>query len=173
MSEKDLKTWRRLYEAANLLMAQKPWELEDDQDYDFVTIEQRDGKPSVYCTLVGWLEKSHTISVYETNDALFDIIYQIEHEDIPWHQLSRYNKSLNVIFGDRDQLLPADRKMIEILGLKYRGRRAWPMFRAYEKGRYDRRLNVREAASLAEVIVQLAEVYACLLYTSPSPRDRG
>lgn len=160
MKDNDLKTWRRLYEAAELLKTQKPWELEDDHGYDFIEIEQKDGELSAYCTLVGWLEKSHTISIYESNDALFDIIYLMEHEGIPWHQGPRYNNCLNVIFGDRDLLLPADRKMIELLGLKFRGRRAWPMFRSYEKGRYDRRLNVREAARLAEVIEHLAQVYA-------------
>lgn len=158
MNEKDLNTWKRLYEAADLLKTQKPWELLDY--YDFVTVERKDGKSSAYCTVLGDLLKSHTISVYETEDALYDIIYELDNEDIPWHQATRYNNCLNVIFGDRDLLLPSDREMIDLVGQKYRGRKAWTLFRSLEKGRMDKMLNVEEAVRLTDVILQLSEAFA-------------
>jgi len=158
MNEKDLKTWRRLYEAADLLKVQKPWELIDD--YDFVTVELRGRKESAYCRVLGDLERAYMINVFESSDALFDAIYEMEHDEIPWHQNSRYINCLSVVYSDREILIPEDRKMIDLLGLKYRGRKAWPLFRTFEKGYVGMRLNVEEAARLAEVLEQLAPAIA-------------
>jgi hypothetical protein len=158
MNEKDLNTWKRLYEAANLLKVQKPWELIDD--YDFVTIELKGRKEAVYCRVLGELERAYMINVFESSDALFDAIYEMEHDEIPWHQNSRYINCLSVVYSDREILIPEDRKMIDLLGLKYRGRKAWPLFRSYEKGYAGTRLNAVEAARLAEVLEQLAPAIA-------------
>lgn len=153
MNQKDLKIWKRLYEAADLLKAQKPWELLDD--YDFVTVELPGGKEKAFCRVLGDLDNAYAISVYESSDALFDIIYLMESEELPWHQESRYNNCLNVIFSDRDGILPADREMLDLLGLRYRGRKAWTKFRVFEKGYDITRPNIREAARLAKVLEQL------------------
>nr|WP_207643942.1 hypothetical protein [Youngiibacter fragilis] len=56
--------------------------------------------------------------------------------------------------------LPADREKIDLLGLKYRGRKAWPLFRSLEKGRMQRMIDAKEAARLTDVILQLAEAFS-------------
>lgn len=153
MNEKDMKIWTRLYDAVDLLKAQKPWELLES--YDFITVEHKNGKGAAYCRVLDETENAYAVNVYESSDALFDIIYGMENEEIPWHQESRYNNCLSVIYIDRTDLPSEDRKMIDLLGRKYRGRKTWPMFRSYEKGHVIMPLNVREAARLADVLEQM------------------
>ena len=41
---------------------------------------------------------------------------------------------LQASFEDRNELRDKDRQVIKELGLKFRGRQAWPMFRSYRTG---------------------------------------
>ena len=61
-------------------------------------------------------------------------------------------------FEDRDQLDDRDRKVIKELGLKFRGRKEWPMFRSYRPGFLPWFLEAEEARSLVEALDQLLEV---------------
>jgi len=153
MNEKEQNIWKRLYDAADFVKAQKPWEYLDE--YEFVTIELPGRKEAAYCAVVDFMESANTISVFETPEALFDLIYLLESDGVPWHQESRYENCIDVIFADREELEPADRDMIKELGLKYRGKRSWTMFRSFEKGFCVSSLNLKEAERLALVLEQL------------------
>ena len=65
---------------------------------------------------------------------------------------------LQASFEDRSQLHNDDRQIIKGLGLKFRGRNAWPMFRSYRPGYVPWFLEAHEARFLAIVLEQVLDV---------------
>lgn len=65
-------------------------------------------------------------------------------------------------FGDREELDKADHKIIKHLGLKFRGRNAWPLFRSYRPAYHPWYLTADEARFLTLALQQAREV--CLRF---------
>jgi hypothetical protein len=65
---------------------------------------------------------------------------------------------LQAAFGDRDLLSQKDRDVIRELGLKFRGRQAWPVFRSYRPGFFPWYLEAWEARFLTIALGQAVEV---------------
>ena len=65
---------------------------------------------------------------------------------------------LQASFEDRNELTQKDRDLIKKLGLKFRGRQAWPMFRSHRPGFHPWYLETAEARLLTHAVEQAAEV---------------
>ncbi len=65
---------------------------------------------------------------------------------------------LQMSFEDRNILREQDRRLIKDLGLKFRGRNAWPMFRSWRPGYMPWFLEQDEARFLGDVLEQLLDV---------------
>jgi len=65
---------------------------------------------------------------------------------------------LQASFEDRDQLSSQDRETIKSLGLKFRGKMAWPLFRSYRAGFAPWQLEAEEARILTLALEQLLDV---------------
>ncbi|MFQ6061420.1 MAG: hypothetical protein ACE5KV_09060, partial [Thermoplasmata archaeon] len=67
-------------------------------------------------------------------------------------------RCLMASFEDRGTLSHQDRRLIKKLGLKFRGRNSWPLFRSYEPGYYPWYLTAKEARYLNHVLKQATEL---------------
>jgi hypothetical protein len=65
---------------------------------------------------------------------------------------------LQASFEDREVLTNKDRELIKQLGLRFRGRQAWPMFRSYRPGYLPWYLEPQEVRHLTHALEQAAEV---------------
>ncbi|MDH4136697.1 MAG: hypothetical protein OEW09_08315, partial [Anaerolineae bacterium] len=65
---------------------------------------------------------------------------------------------LQASWGDREELYREDREVIKALGLKFRGRGAWPLFRSYVPGYFPWFVTPEEARFLTLVLEQGLEV---------------
>jgi hypothetical protein len=155
----DLPTndqWRRLYEAAALVKELSPWEWMTETDV-FGVQDPETGEIG-FVSVVGLLGEHFGVSLYPNSRALYDFwaLEEAGPEITPDALLEI--PQLQASFEDRDQLDNRDRKVIKDLGLKFRGRKEWPMFRSYRPGFLPWFLEAEEAQSLAEALDQLLEV---------------
>lgn len=65
---------------------------------------------------------------------------------------------LQASFEDRADLSEADRRLIQDLGLRFRGRQAWPSFRSYRPGFFPWQLEAAEARFLTHALEQAVHV---------------
>jgi hypothetical protein len=125
--------WKDLYEAAKLFKQMAPWRWMVDADV--FGIEDPETGEIGYCCVMGALGEVLGLVVYIGAEglALFQEIesgkISPENEDIHLRQ-----RCLVVIFDDREVLDKRDLSLIKSLGLKFRGRQAWPSFRSHRPG---------------------------------------
>jgi len=129
-TEEQLK---ELYEAASVFKQVQPWKWL--YDADIICVENPEDKTMGYCSVMGRAGEHYALGVYLGDEGIFGFYHLMEHADtIPSHQALHYQNCLMCSFEDRDLLTNEDRKQIKDLGLSFRGRNAWPMFRRYEPG---------------------------------------
>jgi hypothetical protein len=155
----DLPTndqWRRLDEAAVLIKELSPWEWMTETDV-FGVQDPETGEIG-FVSVLGLLGEHFGVSLYPNPRALYDFwaLEEAGPEINPDALLEI--PQLQASFEDRNQLDNRDRKVIKELGLKFRGRKEWPMFRSYRPGFFPWFLEAEEARSLAEALDQLLEV---------------
>ena len=155
----DLPTndqWHRLYEAAARIKELSPWEWMTETDV-FGVQDPETGEIG-FVSVLGLLGEHFGVSLYPNSRALYDFwaLEEAGPEINPDALLEI--PQLQASFEDRDQLDDRDRKVIKELGLKFRGRKVWPMFRSYRPGFLPWFLEAEEARSLAVALDQLLEV---------------
>lgn len=139
-----LEEWKDLYEAAKLFRKMGPWRWMVDAD--IFGIEDPESGEVGYCCVMGALGDVLGLVVYIGSEGLsfFEEIQSgrisAENEDIHLRQ-----KCLVIIFDDREVLDKQDLNLIRKLGLKFRGRQAWPSFRSHRPGYVPWFLNGSEA----------------------------
>ena len=149
--------WRSLYEAAIEFKKAEPWKVL--YDTDFICIENPVDKTWGYCSVMGRMGEHFAIGVYLGLEGLHGLNTVLEKgETIPSHQLMHYQDCLMCSFEDRNDLTPADRKQIKDLGLTFRGKNAWPMFRRMEPGFYPWPIHAEECVYLTQAIQQVLVV---------------
>lgn len=149
--------WQNLYEAAIEFKKAEPWKVL--YDMDLICIENPVDKTWGYCSIMGHMGEHFAIGVYLGIEGLNGLNTVIEKgETIPSHQLMHYQDCLMCSFEDRNELTDADRKQIKDLGLTFRGKKAWPMFRRMEPGFYPWSINAEECVYLTQAIQQVLMV---------------
>jgi hypothetical protein len=156
-NEPTRETWKALYEAAARFFALKPWTWLLDSDV-FGVKNPANGEIG-YCCIMGAAEEHYALAVYLGSEGL-DILKRIGLQEAPTDPLSVLvsQKCLMASFEDREMMEPADLKTIRELGLKFRGRNAWPQFRSYLPGYAPWTLNQDQAEFLTVALNQACEV---------------
>jgi hypothetical protein len=131
----SLEEWRELYEAAVAFRDAAPWQWMWDSD-QFGVQDPESGQIG-YCCVMGRLGEHFALAVYIGTEGLAGLWKMREagpraHRD-PAEVLSWQN-CLMASFEDRSLLRKEDLETIKALGLKFRGRSAWPWFRSYRPG---------------------------------------
>lgn len=144
---------QELYKAASEFKNVQPWKYL--HDVDIICVENPKNKTVGYCSVMGKAGEHYALGVYLGNEGIFNFYQLIENEDsIPRHQALHYQNCLMCSFEDRNFLNNNDRKQIKDLGLSFRGRNAWPMFRRYEPGYNPWFINEEECVFLTHALKQ-------------------
>lgn len=145
---------KELYEAASVFKQTQPWKWL--YDADIICVENPKDKMMGYGSVMGRAGEHFALGVYLGTGGLFGFYQIMKHADtIPDHQAMHYQNCLMCSFEDRDFLANEDRKQIKDLGLSFRGRNAWPVFRRYEPGYYPWFINEEECIFLTHALRQV------------------
>lgn len=153
----DVNEWRRLYAAALRVKELAPWEWMEE--VDVFGVQDPDTGEWGFLSVMGFLGEHYAVSVYRGTEALhafWDWHEEGSEEDTPQRLFE--TPQLQASFEDRDLLGKEDRQIIKELGLKFRGRNTWPLFRSYRPGLFPWFVEAAEARLLACALEQLPEV---------------
>lgn len=148
--------WRRLYALAADVRALAPWQWMSENDV-FAVRTRADAEPA-FVSVMGEIGQHFAVGAYLGVAAFqtFVALQTATEEDEPERLLEI--PQLQLSFADRRVLDARDLELIRSLSLKFRGRRAWPLFRSYRPGRVPWFLHPGEKTVLAAILEQLLEV---------------
>lgn len=149
--------WQELYEAASQFYKLHPWEWMLDSEL-FGVLNPETGEIG-YCCVMGNLGELLALGVYLGSDGLETYLMmqsgELEEGDEDMLFLQR---CLMASFENRGDLDKADLQTIKGLGLKFRGRQSWPVFRSYRPGYLPWQVTGEEARFLTLTLQQTVEV---------------
>lgn len=151
----NLEDWRRLYQVADQIKTLAPWNWMDETDLFGVQDPERERIGFV--SVMGQSGDFYGISVYLNAEGLYGFwkLYGILN-DKPERLLEI--PTLQVSYNNRDQVEKEDRAIMQKLGLKFRGKNAWPIFRSFVPGYYPWFLEADEARFLCIALEQLLDI---------------
>lgn len=138
-----------------------PWHYLEEDDL-FGVIDPDTGEPN-FVSVMGAAGEHFAVAVYKGVIGLHSLLY-VQHRgseisaeavlDMPQIQAS---------FEDREMVEKRDREQMKALGLKFRGRNAWPIFRSYRAGYAPWFIDEAEARTLTYALEQLVDLVPRLL----------
>ncbi|MFD2328624.1 DUF6930 domain-containing protein [Cohnella sp. GCM10020058] len=122
--------WKDLYEAAGRYKQAAIWRWMSNSHL-FGVRDQASGKIG-YCSVFGNGGELFGMAIYLGSGGLRTLTDMLAGKLAEDPMFSQH--CLLFSFDDREDLKPSEYKRIKALGLRYRGRQAWPTFRLYEPG---------------------------------------
>ena len=149
--------WLALHDAFLRYCEAEPWEFLANED--LLVVEDPEGSYRGYCVVLGDGDMVYGLGVYLGDVGLSNYLSTISDEDDPDGQaMLERQLSLSAMLADREELEPEERKIIRDLGLKYRGRGRWPMFRSARPGYWPWFVNGDEARFLTIALDSVRDV---------------
>lgn len=149
--------WKDLYRSATLFKELACWEWMNDED--LFGVKDPESEEIGYCVVLGAYEETFGLVVYLGSKGLLGYFQILEGELSPTDPQSIHTQHcLWVSFEDRMTLQKEDQKLIKELGLTFRGRKEWPLFRQYTPGYHPWFLYSREARFLTHSLEQARDV---------------
>jgi len=166
MKEKSPTTadWQALYQAAQEFKEIEAWTWMYDSDV-FGVQDPVTGEIG-YCCIMGNLGEMFALAVYLGSEGLESYMRVASGPSVdPSEALETVlrQKCLMASFGAREELMKEDRQVLKRLGLKFRGRTAWPLFRSYRPAYHPWLLTADEARFLTLALQQARGV--CLRFS--------
>ena len=153
----SLPVWRDLYDAAIAFKKIEPWKWMSDVDV-FGVQNPASGEIG-YCSIMGALGEVFALAVYRGMRGLQVLLDMADGEIAPTDDDALLRQDcLMASFENREELEKQDIAVIKKLGLKFRGRGAWPMFRDYSPGYFPWFLEDDQARCLTLALQQAAGV---------------
>ncbi|WP_194840834.1 plasmid pRiA4b ORF-3 family protein [Filobacillus milosensis] len=148
--------WLRLFKLADDFNKLKPWKrLYDDQiiavyipeldDYAFCSILGRNGEEFGLVAYIGQVGLKNLYTLL--NDQIDSI-----------DEFARSQSAIQLSLSDREELEPEDYEIIKSLGLSYRGKKQWPLFRTYVPGYYPWTLSKESSYILSIALEEVIKV---------------
>jgi len=160
-SKPNLAQTARLYEAAIAVKKLAPWGWMTEEAV--FGVQHPETGDIGFVSVMGTMGEHYAIAVYLGREGL-DGFWKIHRGHMDYPEELLHVPHLQASFEDRGELTPKDRDEIKALGLKFRGRGEWPMFRSYRPGYFPWYLEPEETQFLALVLEQVMDV---------APRVRG
>lgn len=152
-----IEEWNYLYQAAIDFKHSACWKWMYEDDVFGVT-DPETGEIA-FCSIMGNGGEHFAVAGYLGVEGLNGILDMLSEEINTDSSDSMFiQKCLMCSFEDREFLLAEDLKNIKELGLKFRGRNEWPLFRSYEPGLVPWFLNASQCRFLAYILKQALEV---------------
>ena len=153
-----LREWKALYEAAAEFRKAAPWEWVKETDI-FGVRNPKTGEVG-YCCLMGELGEMLAMAVYEGTEGLQGYLKIRRGQIKPGNPDALYvQKCLMLSFENKKLLQEDDLEIIDELGLAFRGRNAWPVFRSYKPGYFPWFLNRDEVLYMTIALRQAIDVF--------------
>jgi hypothetical protein len=151
-----LEEWRALFDAAAAFRSDAPWAWMTDAM--LFGVQNPESGETGYCCVLGAGGISYGLNVYTGTRGLLGYSAMLQHR-----RKGRFDTILlqcchSASFEDRQTLQKEDLDVIRALGLRFRGRAAWPMFRDYLPGYYPWFLSGPQARFLTIALEQTREV---------------
>ena len=155
-SSPTLDEWRKLYEAIIRTKEIAPWEWMTETDIFGVLDPETD--EIGFVSVMGMLGEHLALAVYRGAEGLYSFwAFEEIADDAPPDAILGV-PHLQASFEDRGVLTNKDRDLIKQLGLRFRGRQAWPMFRSYRPGYLPWYLEPQEVRFLTHALEQAVKV---------------
>ena len=151
-----LNEWHELYQATIRIKEIAPWEWMTETDI-FGVQDPETGEIG-FVSVMGMLGEHLALAVYLGAEGLYSFWALEEMADDAPPEAFLNMPHLQASFEDRGELTNKDRTLIKQLGLRFRGRQAWPMFRSYRPGYLPWYLEPQEVRCLTYALEQAAEV---------------
>ena len=149
--------WRDLYKAFKDYCEAAPWQWLDDTDV--LAVENPSGEYTGYCSVMGSGKVEYGLSVHIGDEGLAGYLALVTGEMEPESLEAFYMmRAVSATLADREDLKATDRDVISELGLRYRGRGKWPMFRSVAQGYIPWYLNSDEAEFLTMALQNVTEI---------------
>lgn len=160
----ELDLWRGLYRAFAEFTALAPWRWIGGEQ--LFAVEDPAGGDTGYCVVLGHGGETFGLSVFlgaEGFDGYRRLMFEEPGDPSAADELDDLEalsaqRALSAQLADREHLERDDRAIIKALGLKFRGRNAWPLFRSQRPGYLSWFLDRDEIRLLTAALDQAAEV---------------
>ncbi|HPG57518.1 MAG TPA: hypothetical protein PKW98_06855 [Candidatus Wallbacteria bacterium] len=168
--------WEKLFEAAGAFKDAACWEFMND--FDLFAVKDPVSGVIYYCSVMGRGGQMFGLAAYkgEKGFAGYKRILNGEFEENPMDAMCIQDCYM-ISFEDREMLFKRDLELIKALGLKFRGRNAWPQFQDYSAGMAAAGIETAETIKLLTIILeqslQIAERFMeneTMLKTRPGAR---
>ena len=128
--------WLSLYEAAKELKSLSPWDI-CQMDEIFIIKEPKTNQMA-YCFILGSPQEGLSINIAlgpEGLSSYFDLSMLGDDADSLFEMKTMFSQQgFTLDFVDRTTLTKEDYEQIKVLGLSFRGKKQWPMFRRLYQG---------------------------------------
>ena len=151
-----LQEWRRLYGSAVRIKELSPWEWMTETDV-FGVRNPETGELG-FVSAMGMLGEHFAVSLYLGSEGIHGFLDLQEIGPFAEPGDLIQIPQLQASFENREELDKRDRQVIKELSLKFRGRKAWPMFRSYQPSLFPWFLKAGEVRFLSLALEQLADV---------------
>lgn len=129
--EASIEAWQTVYQLANQVKEANPWPwFAEDSIWGLQNPETGE---LGFVNLNNGTDGCPTVALYLGADALYD--YLTKKADGATSAILEQINSLQLSFQNRDRLKAKDLAIIKRLGLKYRGKQAWPLVRNHQQGK--------------------------------------
>jgi hypothetical protein len=152
----EIREWRGLYESAVRIKEISPWEWMTETDV-FGVRSPETGELG-FVSVMGLLGQHYAVSLYLGSEGIHGFLDLQEMGPLADPGALIQIPQLQASFENREELDNRDRQVIKELGLKFRGRNAWPMFRSYRPSHFPWFLEAGEVRFLSCALEQLADV---------------
>ncbi len=132
MDEVVLEKWARLMRLAAAVKAMAPWEILGDGEVFAVELPPPVGVGLV--SVMGRLGEHFAVGLYLGAQAIDDFATAIHSDNPVDHEVLLEIDQVQISWEDAKQLDRNDKAFLVALGLKFRGRNAWPMLRRFRAG---------------------------------------
>lgn len=153
--------WRDLYAAANALRTSACWMWMENGD--IFAVQDPVSRQNYFCSVMGYGGTEFGVVAYRGHNG-FKVLQQLlmVEDEIQEAALSEdfmfIQDALSCTFDDREALDKKDLAVIRRLGLKYRGRGEWPLFRDYTPGLVPWFLTGPQCVTLTHILDQAVAV---------------
>ena len=152
-----LEEWRNLYRAAREFKELACWDwMMDSQIFG---VQNPVTGEIGYCSIMGNSREHFALGVYKGRKGLAGLIDIMEGVVVPGDiDALHVQNCLMASFEDRKYILDKDYEIIKKLGLKFRGKHAWPRFRDYTSGYHPWYISSDDSRFLTEALYQAMDV---------------
>jgi len=154
-TEPTLDQWKRLYELAAEIKKLAPWGWM--QEDDLFAVQNPDTGENGFVSVMGSRGEHFAVAVYLGTEALMGFWMMQETPLVEMEMILAF-RQLQLSFDDREYVEDEDRAIMQELGLKFRGRNAWPVFRSFMPGYLPWLIDAGEASFLLSVLEQTLDV---------------